>query len=158
MPSVHVDKIGEMAIVECAGKFIRNAAACKLQDAVTSQTEARTVVLDLTEMLSIDGDAVGALAGLFHWAQQHDIRLQLFNPSKIVRNKLKRVSFEIATLEQLMCMVNRIDSDYACALLESQFPSPSFSRCACATVGESCQVDWAIEPSDDCAIERRKGF
>lgn len=130
MPSVHVDKIGEMAIVECAGKFMRKAAACKLQDAVTSQTEARTVVLDLTEMHSIDGGAVGALARLQNWAQQHHIRLQLFNPSKIVLNKLKRVNFEIATLEQMMCMVSRIDSDYACALLESQFPAPNLSRCA----------------------------
>lgn len=130
MPSVHVDKIGEITIIECAGRFVRNAAACKLQDAVTSQAEARTVVLDLTETLSIDRDVVGVLASLLNWAQQHDIRLQLFNPSKIVRDKLKRVSFEIATLEQLMCMVNRIDKDYACALLESQLPSPLFSRCA----------------------------
>ncbi len=37
MPSVHVDNLGEMAIVECAGKFVRTAAASKLQDAVTSQ-------------------------------------------------------------------------------------------------------------------------
>ncbi|MGA7219567.1 MAG: STAS domain-containing protein [Candidatus Sulfotelmatobacter sp.] len=130
MPSVHVDRIGEMAIIECAGEFTRKAAAGRLEDAVTSQTEARTVVLDLTEMHSIDGGAIGVLARLQNWAQQHQIRLQLFNPSKIVRNKLKRMSLEIATLEQMMYMVNRIDSAYACALLESQFPSPDLSRCA----------------------------
>jgi hypothetical protein len=50
MPSVHVDKVGEMAIIECAGRFVRNEAAFKLRDAVTSQTDARVVVLDLTEM------------------------------------------------------------------------------------------------------------
>ena len=50
MPSVHVDKVGEMAIVECAGRFLRTETALKLRDAVTSQTDAEVVVLDLTEM------------------------------------------------------------------------------------------------------------
>ena len=50
MPIVNIDTLGEMAIVECAGRFVRNDAAFKLRDAVTSQTNARVVVLDLTEM------------------------------------------------------------------------------------------------------------
>ena len=37
MPSVHVDKVGEMAIIECAGRFVRTETALKLRDAVTSQ-------------------------------------------------------------------------------------------------------------------------
>jgi hypothetical protein len=96
MPSVHVDNLGEMAIIECAGKFVRTAAASKLQDAVTS----------------------------------HEIRLKLFNPSELVREKLKHVDFEIATLEQIMSLLGRVDSEYACALLESQFPFPHLSRYA----------------------------
>jgi hypothetical protein len=59
MPSVHVDKIGEMAIIECAGRFVRTETAVKLRDAVTSQTDAHVVVLDLTEMHAI-GVAVWA--------------------------------------------------------------------------------------------------
>ena len=55
MPSVHVDKIGEMAIIECAGRFVRTETAVKLRDAVTSQTDAHVVVLDLTEMHAIGG-------------------------------------------------------------------------------------------------------
>jgi hypothetical protein len=31
MPSVHIDNIGEMAIVECAGRFVRNEAAFQLR-------------------------------------------------------------------------------------------------------------------------------
>ena len=27
MPSVHVDKVGEMAIIECAGRFVRTETA-----------------------------------------------------------------------------------------------------------------------------------
>ena len=130
MPSVYVDKVGEMAIVECAGRFVRKAAALKLQDAVTSQAETRVVVLDLTEMLSIGRGSIGVLTRLQRWAQENHIRLALFNPSRTVWNKLKRVNFEVATLEQMMSLLTRIDSDYAYALLESQFPVLQLSRCA----------------------------
>ena len=98
MPSVQVDNLGEMAIVQCAGRFVRNDAAFKLRDVVTSQTDARIVVLDLTQMHAIGGGSLGML--LQRWAHDHDIRLKLFNPSEPVLDKLKHVEFEIATLEQ----------------------------------------------------------
>jgi anti-anti-sigma regulatory factor len=100
MPSVHIDNLGEMAIVECAGRFVRNDAAFKLRDAVTSQTNARVVVLDLTEVHAIGGGGLGTLLLLQRWAQDHDIRFKLFNPSGPVLDKLKHVDIEIATLEQ----------------------------------------------------------
>jgi len=70
MPSVHVDKVGEMAIIECAGRFVRTETALKLRNAVTSQTDAQVVVLQ-------------------RWAQDHGIRFKLFNPCGPVRNKLQ---------------------------------------------------------------------
>ena len=97
MPSVHIDTQGEMAIVECAGRFVRNDAAFKLRDAVTSQTNARVVVLDLTKMRAIGGGGLGTLLLLKRWAQDHDIGFRLFNPSGPVLDKLKHVDFEIAT-------------------------------------------------------------
>src|ERR1700691_4131434 len=99
MPSVRIENLGEMAIVACAGRFVRNEAAFKLRDAVRSQTNARVVVLDLTEMEAIGGGGLGTLLLLQRWAQDHDIRFQLFNPSGSVLDKLKHVDFEIATLE-----------------------------------------------------------
>src|ERR1039457_2065611 len=99
MPSVHIDNVGGMAIVECAGRFVRNDAAFKLRDAVTSQTKARVVVLDLTKMQAIGGGGLGTLLLLQRWAQDRDIRFKLFNPTRPVLDKLKHVDFEIATLE-----------------------------------------------------------
>jgi anti-anti-sigma regulatory factor len=61
MPSVRIDNRGEMAIVECAGRFVRNDAAFKLRDAVTSQTSARVVILDLTDTHAIGGGGLGTL-------------------------------------------------------------------------------------------------
>src|SRR6202166_2922104 len=100
MPSLHIDNVGEMAIIECAGRFVRTETAFELRDAVTSQTNARVVVLDLTEMHAIGGGGLGTLLLLQRWAQDHDIRFKLFNPSGPVLDKLKHVDFEIATLQQ----------------------------------------------------------
>jgi len=100
MPSVRVDNLGEMAIVKCAGRFVREDAAFKLRDAVTSQKNARVVVLDLTEMHAIGGGGLGTLLLLQRWAQDRDIRFKLFNPTGPVLDKLKHVDFEVAPLEQ----------------------------------------------------------
>ena len=110
MPTVHIDKVGEMAIIECAGRFVRTEAALKLRDAVTSQTDAHVVILDLTEMHALGGGGLGMLVLLQRWAQDHDIRFKLFNPSTPVRDKLNHIDFEIATLEQMMTLLSRIES------------------------------------------------
>jgi hypothetical protein len=47
-----------------------------------------------------------------------------------VRDKLKHVDFEIATLEQMMSLLSRVDSQYARALIESQFPLHQLSEYA----------------------------
>jgi anti-anti-sigma regulatory factor len=130
MPSVHIDNVGGMAIIECAGRFVRNEAAFKLRDAVTSQTDARVVVLDLTEMHAIGGGGLGMLMLLQRWAQDRDIRFKLFNPSRPVQDKLKHVDFEIASLEQMMSLLSCVDSQYARAWLESQFPLHQLSEYA----------------------------
>ena len=125
MPSVHIDNRGEAAIVECAGRFVRNEAACKIREAVTSQTNAQVVILDLTEMHAIGGGGLGTLLLLQKWARDHDIQFKLFNPSARVLDKLKHVDFEIASLEEMMSLLSSVDSQYARALIESQFPFAS---------------------------------
>jgi hypothetical protein len=77
MPSVHVDKMGEMAKNVEADLYV---AAFKLRDAVTSQTDACVVVLDPAEMHAIGGGGIGMLVLLQRWAQDHNIRFKLFNP------------------------------------------------------------------------------
>jgi anti-anti-sigma regulatory factor len=113
MPSVHIDNVGEIAIIECGGRFVRAEAALKLREAVTSQTESSVVVLDLTEVRVIGGGGLGMLLLLHKWAPDHDIRFKLFNPSDPVRDKLKHVECDIATLEQMIGILGCVDSQYA---------------------------------------------
>jgi len=81
-------------------------------------------------MHAIGGGGLGTLLLLQRWAQDRDIRFKLFNPSKSVQDKLKHVDFEIATLEQMMSVLSRVDGEYARALFESQFPLNRLSQYA----------------------------
>jgi anti-anti-sigma factor len=119
MLKINIDNIGELAIIECEGRIVQSQAAFKLRDAVTSQSEARTVVLELTEVHAIEGGGLGMLIYLQRWARNHGIRLKLFNPSKSVRERLKMVSslsaFDIPTLDEMMALLASADSRYALA-------------------------------------------
>jgi anti-anti-sigma regulatory factor len=119
MLKVNIDNIGDLAIVECEGRIVQSDAAFKLRDAVTSQSDARTVVLELTEVHSLEGGGLGMLIFLQRWARDHDIRFKLFNPSKSVRERLALVNsfsnFDIATLDEMMALLGSADSRYALA-------------------------------------------
>jgi anti-anti-sigma regulatory factor len=119
MLNVTVENIGELAVVECDGRIVQNAAALKLRKAVTSQTHARIVVLELSEVHAIEGDGLGMLVFLRRWAREHNIRFLLFNPSKSVRNGLKRAKslseFYIPTIEEMMALLTYASSRHALA-------------------------------------------
>lgn len=119
MLKLNVDNIGDLAIVECEGRIVQGESAFKLRDVVTSQSDARTVVIELSEVRAIEGGGLGMLVFLQRWARDHDIRLKLFNPSKSVRERLKLVSslanFDIPTLDEMMGLLGDADSQYAIA-------------------------------------------
>jgi anti-anti-sigma regulatory factor len=117
MLKVNIDNIGDLAIVECEGSIVQSEAALKLRDAVTSQSHARTVVIELTEVHALEGGGLGMLIFLQRWAHDHDMRLKLFNPSKSVRERLALVSslsdFDIPTLDEMMALLGSADIRYA---------------------------------------------
>ena len=119
MFSIHTDRIGNMAVVECEGSFVRSDAAFKLRDAVTAQADAKIVVLDLSEVYALENGGLGILVFLQRWTLDHDIRLKLFNPSCSVRERLELASvmsdFDIASLHEMMALLGKEDRSYALA-------------------------------------------
>src|SRR6202142_4544029 len=119
MLNVTVENIGELMVVECEGKIVQREAALKLRQAVTSQTDARIVVLELSEVHAIASGGLGMLVFLRRWARDHNIRFMLFNPSKSVRNGLKCTrlisEFYIPTMAEMMAIRANANSRYAIA-------------------------------------------
>jgi anti-anti-sigma regulatory factor len=117
MLTLQIRNIGEMAVIQCAGRIVQSEAAFKLRQAVRAESDARIIVLDLSEVSAIEGGGLGMLMFLQRWAHDHDIRLKLFNPRQLVRDRLERVGsmreFDIATHDEMMALLARADSRYA---------------------------------------------
>jgi anti-anti-sigma regulatory factor len=108
-----------MTIVECSGRVVRSDAAFSLRDAVTSQRDARIIVIDLSEVTVIEGGGLGMLAFLRRWARDHNIQYRLFNPTKSVRDRLESLNAlldcDIATLGEMMDLLAAADRCYRLA-------------------------------------------
>jgi len=119
MLNVIVENIGELAVVECEGRIVQSAAAFKLRAAVTSQTDARIVVLELSEVRALGGGGFGMLVFLQRWAREHNIRFLLFHPSKSVQSKLENArsiaEFYIASLGEMRALLAYANSRYGLA-------------------------------------------
>src|SRR5262249_53867209 len=80
MVSMNVEKLGELSVVECDGRIVRSDAAFALRDSITSQVDARVIVLDLSEVNALEGGGLGMLMFLQRWARDHQ-----FNSSYSIR-------------------------------------------------------------------------
>src|ERR1051326_2883391 len=116
MLKVTVAILGKLAIFGCDGRIGERESPSKVREAVPSQTEARIIVLELSEVRAIGGGGLGMLAFLQRWAREHNIRFLLFHPSKSVQNKLKRArsiaEFYIASVEEMRALLAYANSRY----------------------------------------------
>jgi anti-anti-sigma regulatory factor len=116
MLNVTVASIGELALVGCDGRIVRRESAYKLREAVISQTDARIVVLELSEVRALGGGGFGMLVFLQRWAREHNIRFLLFHPSNSVQRKLENArsiaEFYIASLEEMKAILAYANSRY----------------------------------------------
>ena len=119
MLNVTVENIGELAVVECDGRIVRSESAYRLREAVTSQTDSRIVVLELSKVSAIGGGGVGMLVFLQRWAREHNIQFLLFNPSKSIQSRLKRAGsiaeFYIPSVEEMRTLLAYANNRYALA-------------------------------------------
>jgi anti-anti-sigma regulatory factor len=110
MFKVHLEVVGDVSVIQCEGRMVQSESAFKLRDAVLSQRKSRVVVVELSEVHSIEGGGIGMLAYLQRWAHDHDIKLKLFNPSSAVQDKLEHTwmpSLEVASTDEVIALLDR---------------------------------------------------
>jgi anti-anti-sigma factor len=93
MLNVQVLELGEVAVLHCKGRIVRSEAAFTLRDMVTANQDKNTIVLDLSEVESIEGGGLGMLVFLGRWTADNGIELKLFHPSTRVCQSLNRSQF-----------------------------------------------------------------
>jgi anti-anti-sigma regulatory factor len=116
MLRIHVEKIGDVAVVECEGRVVQSDAEFRLRNAVTSLSDVRIIVIDLSEVRVIEGGGRGMLTFLGQWAKDNEIQFKLFNPTKSVRDTLEAAksmpAFDFATLHEMMALLEHADTRY----------------------------------------------
>ena len=122
MLTVTIQNIGSIATLRCVGRIVVGDEGHTLRKAVLSQTNSRTVVLDLARVGAIDGGGMGLLVFLQAWARAAGIELKLTNLTQPVRELLKLTNldsvFEVSWSEDALlgCSVTVPAAEDASAL------------------------------------------
>ena len=113
MLTIDIEKTSDVAVVRCSGRIVRGEEVCTLRNAVVSERDTRIVVLDLSEVESVDAGGLTALVSLHLWTCDRGIQLKLVNPSPFVhemfeRTRLNRV-FAISSLHDALVVISGWD-------------------------------------------------
>jgi anti-anti-sigma factor len=127
MLTINVETFKDVVIVRCTGRIVRGENIRALKSEVISANATRLIVLDLSEVESIDAAGLSALVSLHHRSRNRGIQLKLVNPSRFVidvfnRTKLSLV-FDISSFHDSLvaiagasCSESRIIGDLAATL------------------------------------------
>ena len=106
MLTIKVESIGDVAVVRCAGRIVRGQEVHILRTGVIAERSSRIVMLDLTEVESVDAGGLNTLVSLHQWACARGVQLKLVNPSHFVREMLTRTKldrvFDISTFRRAL--------------------------------------------------------
>ncbi len=119
MLMVRTENADDLAILKCSGRIVRGQEIV-LESAVLEQKKARTILVDLTEVESLDAGGLTLLVSLHRWAESNRTHLTLVNPRPFV--------YEMLTRTHLDCVFDISTFDHALAALGCE------SRQAHATV------------------------
>ena len=117
MLTIDVEKSGDVAVVKCGGRIVRGEEVCTLRNAVVAEKSSRIVVLDLSDVESVDAGGLTTLLSLHEWARSRGVQLKLVNPSHFVfemltRTKLDRV-LDISNLHHALHVISGIQCTHA---------------------------------------------
>jgi anti-anti-sigma factor len=105
MLSFTIHKLGNTALFRCAGRLVSDNVE-SLREAIQSQTQARTVVLDLAEIASIDAAGVGVLLSLREWTRVSGAAFKLMNLNPRVEEVLEltnlSAAFELCSVAEML--------------------------------------------------------
>jgi len=113
MLTIDVEKTGDVAVVRCVGRIVRGAEVCTLNNAVFSEKDIRIVVIDLSDVETLDAGGLTALLSLQQWARNRSVQLKLVNPSHFVNEMLTRTGlnhvFDISNFEHALFVLSPPD-------------------------------------------------
>lgn len=123
MLKVHTQRLGDTAILCLQGRII-NGHLTTLVNVVNSQSNVRSVVLDLARVSRVDARGLGTLLELREQTQSRGIAFKLMNVTKLVRQVL-----DITRLDSVFEIISVQDLQ---SVLSADFPAKATNMTPCA--------------------------
>jgi anti-anti-sigma factor len=108
MLTVRTERADDFVVIKCRGRIVRGEELT-LEGAVLEQKQARVILLDLSDVESLDAGGLNLLVSLHRWAQGNHVDLKLVNPRPFV--------YEMLTRTHLDCVFDISTFDHALAVL-----------------------------------------
>ena len=116
MLTVRVENAADMMLVKARGKIVRGQE-CSLRDAIMTQKSARMIVLDLTDVETLDAGGLNLLVSVHHWAEARGVGFKLVNPRPFVHEMLTRTHldcvFDISTFDHALAVLGDCECRHA---------------------------------------------
>jgi anti-anti-sigma factor len=104
-----IERMHDVVIVGCSGRMVRGSALDAFRRQIEELQHTRILVLNLSGVDHIDAGGLSVLVILRHWARKNAVRMNLVNPSPVVRELLETTRltsvFEITSLEEALCIL-----------------------------------------------------
>ena len=117
MLTIDVERTGDVAVIRCAGRIVRGAEVRTLRNRVFSEKDIRILVLDLTDVETLDAGGLTALLSLRQWASSRKVQLKLVNPSHFVNQVLTRTGldhvFEVSSFDHALLVLSAGDGNHS---------------------------------------------
>ena len=105
MLSLRIEKLGDVAIIHCAGRIVFPGVR-ELRIVLLRHLRTRTLVVDLVDIVAIDAAGLGMLVSLRTWAKQTGKTLKLMNLTPWVERLLQltklKSEFEICSAREML--------------------------------------------------------
>ena len=132
MLRIQAERFGDVAVIYCEGRIVQDEAAFRLRDAVRRERNFRAILLDLSEVESLEGGGLGMLLSLQKWTRDRSIDFRVYDPPTHVRKSLERfrntVAIEIAGMREVVAVLAAHSVDPILAPAET--PALSHARAA----------------------------
>lgn len=87
------ENVGELTVWHLSGQILRGQECTALLETITSQS-SRRILLELSNVTSIDAAGLGTLVFLLHWSREQNIELVFTDPSPRVRQALELTNLD----------------------------------------------------------------
>jgi anti-anti-sigma factor len=108
MLTVRVERAGDVVVLKTAGRIVRGSESV-LRNAVVAEKLARTIVLDLSEIETLDAGGLTLLVSLHRWTESNRTHFKLVNPRPFVHEMLTRTHldcvFDISTFHDALAVL-----------------------------------------------------